>query len=105
MSKFTVKVRLPDGTEEIHACNTVTVVGGPNAAYSAETPPPQRDMYEEGIFLDREVQPRALGEPRFYTSSHIILFGGDETAERAARKGGKVWVMSESGATVAQYDL
>lgn len=99
---FTVKHRAADGTETLYACDTITVIGGPEWARPIDV---ARNMYEEGIFLDREQQCSAPDEPVFFTSKHIIQFGGDETSDRAARKGGKVWVMSESGATVASYDL
>ena len=107
---FTVKSRAADGTETIYSCETVTVIGGPSwlpnvAVAQPGTPLPKRDMYQEGIFLDREMQPRAPDEPPFFTSKHIILFGGDETIDRVERKGGKVWVMNEQGSTVATYDL
>lgn len=111
--KFTVKVRLPNGDESIHGCDTIDVIGGPNAIRPAESLPcgaagsavPARDMYSEGIFLDRTEQLSAPGEPPIYGASHIIQFGGDETDDRKARKGGKVWVMNGQGATVTTYDL
>lgn len=108
---FTVKVRAANGAESLYSCETVTVVGGPNATLPAEalTDPSKRpSMYEEGIYLDREVHHCAPGEKPhdpFYTAKHIIQFGGDETDDRIARRGGKVWVMNEAGATVATYDL
>ena len=82
-------------------------LGGGEFLYSAETIEVVRkgDHFEDGIFLDREMQPRAPDEPPFFTSKHIILFGGDETIDRVERKGGKVWVMNEQGSTVATYDL
>jgi hypothetical protein len=106
---FTVKVRAANGAETLYSCETVTVIGGPgcNPVYSAgeQQAGAQRDMYEEGIYLDREEHPQGPGEPPLITAPHIIQFGGDETSDRAARKGGKVWVMNEQGATVATYDL
>lgn len=97
---FTVKHRAADGTETIHSCETVTVRGGPSY-------PHERDMYSEGIYLDPGVEyPMLEGElTDVATAKHIIQFGGDETDDRKARKGGKVWVMNEAGATVATYDL
>lgn len=108
---FTVKHRAPDGTETLYACDTVTVIGGPNCSpavyYVAGDPeaPAPKDMYSEGIFLDREMDCHAPTEPVTFTSRHIIQFGGEETVDRRARKGGKVWVMDAHGATVASYDL
>ena len=106
---FTVKHRAPDGTETLYSAETVTVIGGPDCIRyyenEAATPPPARDMYEEGIFLDREELPSAPCEPPIYSANHIIPFGGDETDARKARKGGKVWVMDSSGSTVASYNL
>lgn len=105
MSKFTVKVRLPNGDESLYACDTIAVIGGPNAITNLANSDKPRDMYSEGIFLDRTEQLSAPGEPPIYGASHIIQFGGDETSDRQARKGGRVWVMNEDGATVATYDL
>jgi hypothetical protein len=101
MTKFTVKVRLPNGDESLYACDTIDVIGGPDSLEG-------RDMYEEGIFLDRtpdSIPPNAADPVARYTSRHIIQFGGDETADRQTRRGGKVWVMNEAGATVATYEL
>lgn len=109
--KFTVKVHLPNGDESLYTCDTVDVIGGPNVLppierkFEAPRQNPARDMYSEGIYLDRTEQLSTPGEPPIYGASHIIQFGGDETADRQARKGGKVWVMNEQGATVGTYDL
>ena len=105
---FTVKERLPDGTENIYSCETIRVIGGPNAIRYVENEgsdkPTQRDMYQEGIFLDRR-DAHEPGAEGLHESKHVIWFSGGETASRQARKGGKVWVMNEQGATVATYDL
>lgn len=100
---FYVKERSPGGnsaetsggTERLYSCETVEVV--------RSFPP---DMYNDGIFLDRDpapLDPKDSESPR--GAKHIILFGGEETDSRKRRKGGKVWVMSEAGSTVATYDL
>jgi len=107
---FTVKVRAADGVESLYSAETINVIGGPNETrYIADertvAGPLKRDMYQEGIYLDRKVQLTALGEEPFYTSKHVIQFGGDETSDRQARRGGKVWVMNAYGSTVATYDL
>jgi hypothetical protein len=107
---FTVKHRAPDGTETLYSAETVTVIGGPDCSpiVTGDSPAlsqPARNMYEEGIYLDREELPSAPDEPPISSANHIIPFGGDETAARKARKGGKVWVMDSSGSTVASYNL
>jgi hypothetical protein len=106
---FTVKVRAANGGETLYSCETIDVIGGPGSSpvFTAGelAQGARRDMYEEGIFLDREMDSSAPGEEPHYTSKHIIQFGGDETSSRQARKGGKVWVMNEQGSTVASYDL
>lgn len=111
---FTIKVRAADGTETIYSAETIEVVGGPNCSPmvthavgdTGQRAAPAATVYEEGIFLDREAIPLDPSDPNSPRSAkYVIQFGGDETATRAARKGGKVWIMNEAGATVATYDL
>jgi hypothetical protein len=104
---FTVKHRDANGVETIHSAETIEVVP-PNiygvAQGSGEAGASNWD--QAGIFLDRDQVPLIPTDqlsPR--AAKHIILFGGDHTEAAEARKGGKVWVMNEAGATVATYEL
>lgn len=107
---FTVKVRDPDGTEAIYAAKTIDVVHPRIYTAEDQTKDPAQtagasNIYECGIFLDREPAPQVPGAAMTRFSQHIIQFGHDATLAGQERKGGKVWVMNEAGATVASYDL
>lgn len=100
---FYVKVRSAGGNDAVSSGGTETLYQCESVHVERNQPP---DMYKDGIFLDRDsvpLDPRS--EEPVYGAKHIIQFGGDETDTRKARKGGRVWVMSESGSTVATYDL
>lgn len=104
---FTVKFRssaAEGDTEILYSAETVEVIYPGNAvAGSAQT----SNWDQAGIYLDRE--PPSLPTPGEPTAprcaKHIILFGGDHTSEAQARRGGRVWVMNDAGATVANIEL
>lgn len=92
---FTVKHRCAEtGAEYLYSAERIEVIR-------------KGDHFEDGIYLDREpVEPPTPENPQpTQTAKHIILLAGYQTEGAKARIGGKVWVMNESGATVAQYDL
>jgi hypothetical protein len=109
---FTVKHRCAaTGGEYLYSAETIEVVwpGAAKSVSAGEQAGSGSDeslgnYFESGIFLDREPPP-APCEDRTRFSKHIIQFGGDQTQGAKARKGGKVWVMNEAGATVATYEL
>lgn len=108
---FTVKVHGADGVINLYRAETIEVIR-------------KGDHYEDGIYLDRqtpELTPEEIAEferqsnlagqgrcdpPKPISfAKHIILFGGDATQAAMARRGGRVWIMNETGATVDTYEL
>lgn len=109
---FTIKERdsaALGSNERLHEAEHVEIVWpGP----SKETPGAS-NWDEAGIYLDPEPPQWIAPEERDPSgrefrprmAKHVILFGGDQTSAAEARKGGRVWIMSSSGATVATYEL
>ena len=62
------------------------------------------DHFEDGIYIDPQSGPTPVDQPN-YMARVVILFGGDQTDDAIARKGGKVWIMNEGGSTIGTYDL
>lgn len=111
---FTVKVRESEAlgaNEYLYSAERIEVVWpGParSAANGAPAVEGATNIYEAGIFLDPHHEPVSEEEghsPSIRMASHVILFGHEATSSGELRKGGKVWVMNEHGATVATYDL
>jgi hypothetical protein len=108
---FTVKVHESlalGGNEYLYSAERIEVVY-PGLVKAAGDAQGASNIYEAGIYLDPEHYPKP-GEEENYEgpkrfSQHVILFGHDATRSGTERKGGKVWVMNEHGATVATYDL
>ena len=110
---FTVKVQHANGVEELYSASTIRVVGPtiPSETQSDKLIKPRRlepgetlaFHFTDGIYLDPENTPALEGGG--HCSSTVILFGSDHTDAAKARKGGRVWVMNENGATVASYFL
>lgn len=96
---FTIKVEHAEGVEELFTAKRLHVVH-PHEVAGGGT-----NWDKSGIFLDPEATYGSEGEEKFTLAKHCILFGGDHSASAKERKGGRVFVMNEAGATVAKYIL